>query len=209
MIMDALKTMGERIPPATPEDLAGARRRLLDGMHPRARRRVVTGPRLLVAAGVAAAAAVTPLIVGGTGTSAYAVSKSPDGTLTVTLTELRDPEGLEAELHKAGVKADVTFLPPGKACGVPRFVGADASYGGPPVDSVEEMREHVNTLRSFKAIRPSSGAFQIFPEYIKRGETLVLEFSDGENAQVLWRMGAWLAKADTPVEPCKPVPRLG
>ncbi|MET7339167.1 hypothetical protein [Nonomuraea sp. NPDC005650] len=204
MTEDALKSMWENIPPATPEDLAGARRRLLDGMH--ARRRVVTRPRLLVAAGIAAAAAVTPLIV-GTGTSAYAVSKGPDGTLTVTLNELRDPEGLEAELGKAGVKADVTFLAPGTRCAVPRFVGADDTYGGPPVDGPDELREQVSKARSFKAIRSSSGTFQIFPEYIKPHETLVLEFSDGENAQVLWRLGSWLAKAGSPVKPCTPVAR--
>ncbi|TMR07952.1 hypothetical protein ETD86_49875 [Nonomuraea turkmeniaca] len=200
--MDTLKTMWESIPPATPEDLAGARRRLLDGMH--ARRRVVTVPRLLVAAGVAAAVAVTPLFV-GTGTSAYAVSRSPDGTLTVTLSGLRDPEGLEAELGKAGVKADVTFLEPGMRCVAPRFVGVDESYGGPPVDGPDELREQVRTVRSFKAIRASSGTFQIYPEYIKPHETLVLEFSDGENAQVLWRLGSWLAKAGSPVKPCTPV----
>ncbi|WP_345572670.1 hypothetical protein [Nonomuraea rosea] len=200
MTMDDLKTMWASIPPATPEDLSGARRRLLDGMHPR--RRVVTVPRLAIAAGVAAGVAATALVA-GTGTSAYAVSKSPDGTLTVTLSELRDPEGLEAELGKAGINADVTFLAPGTHCVAPRFTGVDESYGGPPVGP-EELRKQVARARSFKAIRGGPGAFQIFPEYIRPHETLVLEFSDGENAEVLWRMGSWLAKAGSPVKPCVP-----
>ncbi|MFI7700302.1 RNA polymerase sigma factor [Nonomuraea sp. NPDC049480] len=129
---------------------------LLDGMHPR--RRVVTTPRLLVA---------------------------------------------------AGVQADVTFLAPGTRCAAPRFVGADAAYGGPPVNSAEELREQVNQARSFKAIRGSRDKFQIYPEYIKPGETLVLEFSDERSAQVLWRMGSFLAKAGSPVKPCTPVPFPG
>ncbi|MFI6742662.1 hypothetical protein ACIBI9_58025 [Nonomuraea sp. NPDC050451] len=204
--MDALKAMWETVPPATPDDLAGARRRLIDGMH--TRRRVVTVPRALVAVAATAAVALTPQVI-GTGTSAYAVTKDPDGTLTVTLKELRDPDGLEAELAGAGVKADVTFLAPGMRCEVPRFVGADESYGGPPVDGADELRERVGKLRSFKAIRGSSGKFQIFPEYIRPGETLVLEFSDERSAQVLWRMGSWLAKAGSPVKPCTPVPHTG
>jgi hypothetical protein len=204
--MDALKTMWQDIPPATPEDLAGARRRLLDGM--RTRRRVVTVPRVLVTAAAAAAVALTPQLI-GTGTSAYAVTKAQDGTLTVTLNELRDPDGLEAELAAAGVKADVTFLAPGTRCQVPRFAGVDGTYGGPPVANAEELRELVSKARSHRAIRGGSGKFQIFPAHIKPGETLVLEFSDERSAQVLWRMGSWLAAAGSPVEPCTPVPHTG
>jgi len=204
--MDALKAMWETVPPGTTEDLAGARHRLLDGM--RAPRRVVTAPRALIAAAAATAAiALTSQVIGGA--SAYAVTKDPDGTLTVTLTELRDPEGLEAELAAAGVKADVTFLASGTRCQVPRFVGADESYGGPPVDSPDALREQANRTRSSKAIQWGSGTFQIFPEHVKRGETVVLEFSDERSAQVLWRMGSWLAEADSAVQPCTPVPHTG
>lgn len=207
MTMDALKAMWETIPPATPEDLAGARRRLLDGM--RTRRRAVTVPRVLVAVAAAGAAVVLTSQVIGTGTSAYAVTKGQDGTLTVTLKELRDPDGLEAELATAGVQADVTFLEPGTACAFPRFAGADESYGGSPVNNAAELRERVSKERSHKAIAGSKDKFQIFPEYIKPGETLVLEFSEGPSAQVLWRMGSWLARAGSPVKPCTRVPYPG
>ncbi|ACZ83747.1 hypothetical protein [Streptosporangium roseum] len=201
--MDALKTMWEAVPPATPEELAGARRRLLDGMHPR--RRYVTAPRMLVAAGVAAAAAVTPLIIGND-IPAYAVAKGSGGTLTVTLNELRDPDGLQAKLGAAGVKADVTFLAAGTRCAGPRFAGVDSTYNGPGTTGPDELRSLVNESRSFKAAQATSvRTIRISPEHIKPGETLVLEFRDNANAQVPWQLGSWLARADTPVQPCTPV----
>ncbi|QYC42004.1 hypothetical protein Nocox_22000 [Nonomuraea coxensis DSM 45129] len=200
--MDALKAMWQDVPPASPQELAGARQRLLRRMRPR--RRVVTGPRLLVAAGVAAGLAVTPLI-SGTGTSAYAVAKSPDGTVTVTVNELRDPSGLEAKLAEAGVKADVTFLGPDGRCAAPRFVSVDRAYDGAPAADAAEMRSLVKESRSFKATQVTSvRTIQISPRYIKPGETLVVEFRDNRNPHVPWRLGAWLAQAGTPVQPCTP-----
>ncbi|MFC5813573.1 hypothetical protein [Nonomuraea harbinensis] len=103
----------------------------------------------------------------------------------------------------------MTFLAPATRCEVPRFVGADDSYGGPPAGNPEELRELVSKARSYKAIQASSGTFHIFPEYIRPSETLVLEFSDERSAQARWRMGSWLAKAGSPVKPCNPVPRTG
>ncbi|MEV0345899.1 hypothetical protein AB0H88_09030 [Nonomuraea sp. NPDC050680] len=201
--MDALKTMWDTVPPAAPEDLAGARRRLMDGMH--ARRRVVTAPRMLVAAGVAAVAAITPLIV-GTGTPAFAVTKSSDGTIRVTVNELRDPAGLEAELGEAGIKADVTFLAPRMRCDGPRFAGVDGAYDGPAVNSPDELRSTVEKSRTFKATRTLSvKEIAIFPAYIKPDETLVLEFRDNQNAEVPWQLGAFLAQAGAPVKPCTPI----
>ncbi|MEW9530925.1 hypothetical protein [Microbispora sp. NPDC049125] len=202
--MDALKSMWETIPAATPAELAGARQRLLDGMRPR--RRFVTAPRLLVAAGVAAVAAVTPLIAGN-GTPAYAVAESADGTLTVTLNELRDPDGLEAKLRAAGVKADVTFLAAGTRCAGPRFAGADAMYGGPAAAGPDELRALVEGSRSSKATKVTSiRTVRISPEYIKPGETLVMEFRDNPSTQRPWQLGSWLARANTPVQPCTPIP---
>ncbi|MEV0381443.1 hypothetical protein [Nonomuraea sp. NPDC050643] len=202
--MDPLSSMWETVPPATPDDLAGARRRLLEGMRTR-RRRVVTVPRLLVVAGVVTAAVVTPLIA-GTGTSAYAVIERPDGTIAVTVNELRDPEGLAAELAAVGVKADITFLEPRTRCAVPRFESVDGAYGGPPLSKEELMRE-TRRWRSVKATRPISvREIGILPEHIGPDETLVLEFRDNQNADVPWTMGAWLARSGTPVHPCDRVP---
>ncbi|MER5319367.1 hypothetical protein [Streptosporangium roseum] len=64
----------------------------------------------------------------------------------------------------------------------------------------------MNESRSFKAAQATSvRTIRIFPEHIKPGETLVLEFRDTANAQVLWHLGSWLAQAGTPVQPCTPV----
>ncbi|TYB57067.1 hypothetical protein FXF51_41875 [Nonomuraea sp. PA05] len=216
--MDELKTMWATVSPGTPDDLAGARRRLLEGMaDPPARRRVLgrdraifTGPRLLVAAAVAVAAVAAPLVIGDAD-PAYAVVKNPDGTITVTLTELRDPEGLAAKLSTVGVTADVTFEPPGKRCAGDRFASADLAYGSknPAEMNEEELQEFHDkeNWRSHKVVRlvsrlDSGQKFLISPQHMRRGETLVLEFRDNQNPRQPWQLGAWLAKADTPVKPC-------
>jgi hypothetical protein len=215
--MEQLKTMWASVPPAGPEELAGARQRLLDGMrHPRRaviplrgpggvrhRRRAVTLPRALAAAAAAAVLGFAPQVIGGS--SAYAVTQDPDGTITVTLSDLRDPDGLEAELADAGVRSDVTFLEPGTRCQVSRFEGADATYGGLPVNNAAELRDLIEGARTSDAIEIGGGStFRIHPEHIRDGETLVLEFRDGQG-QTLWTLGAWLARAGSPVEPCTPV----
>ncbi|MER5644587.1 hypothetical protein [Streptosporangium sp. NPDC002524] len=205
--MHELKSMWSTVQPANPGELAGARRRLLDGMRPR--RRFVTAPRLLVAAGVAAAVAGTALVVGN-GTPAYALARSPDGTITVTVNELRDPAGLQARLGAAGVRADVTFLAAGTRCAAPRFAAVDATYDGPPATGPDELRAVVNESRSPKAATVTSvRTIRISPEHIEPGETLVMEFRDNANAQAPWRLGTWLAQADTPVRPCTPVEDTG
>ncbi|WP_030906051.1 hypothetical protein [Streptosporangium amethystogenes] len=206
--MDELKTMWETVPPAAPEDLAGARRRLLNGMH--TRRRVVTAPRLLVAVGVAAATVVTPMIV-GTGTPAYAVTKSPDGTITMTVNELRDPVGLQAKLGEVGIKADVAFLAPNTRCADGRFSSVDPAYDGQPATDPDELRSLMNEWRSPKVTRPISvREIRIFPEHINSDETLVLEFrEENDGAKVPWRLGAWLAQAGTSVKPCTPIADAG
>jgi|GEM_PF-4515785 len=204
--MDALKTMWETIPPATESELAGARRRLLSGIH--SRRRLVTTPRLLVAAGATATAVATALVL-GSGAPAYAVAESPDGTLTVTVNELHDPDGLEAKLAAAGVKADVTFLAPGTLCAPPRFTGVDATYGGPPADGPGKLRSATKAARSSQAATVTSvRTIRIAPEHIRPGETLVMEFRDNLNAQVPWHLGMWLAKAGSPVKPCAPIKEI-
>ncbi|MEV5411519.1 hypothetical protein AB0K60_22110 [Thermopolyspora sp. NPDC052614] len=85
---------------------ASARRRRIGG-------RVVAGIGLLGAAAVAAVA--VPLLT-GTQTSAYALTRNPDGTIRVQINELRDPDRLEADLRAQGVAADIAYLPEGKKC---------------------------------------------------------------------------------------------
>ncbi|MEV4456006.1 hypothetical protein [Microbispora sp. NPDC049633] len=212
--MNALTSMWQAVPAASQDDLAGARRRLLDGMRARrpapatSPRRVLTAPRLLIAAGVAAAAVTAPLVAGG-GTPAYAVTENADGTITVALNEMRDPEGLRADLLAAGVTADVSFLAPHTRCADARFEGVDPSYGSRG-HTEEQLRNGVERWRSFEAAQVVDvREIRIRPEFIRPGETLVLEFRDNRDARRPWRLGAWLAEAGSPVKPCTPVPDAG
>jgi hypothetical protein len=88
----------------------------------RYKRTLVLAGGLAAAAGVAIAAG---LPIGGDsgGTKAYAVSKNPDGTVTVKIDALSDAPGLERELSQAGVPALVQYLPSGKTCaGMPAML---------------------------------------------------------------------------------------
>ncbi|WP_433434591.1 hypothetical protein [Nonomuraea sp. CA-141351] len=71
-------------------------------------------------AGVAAAGTAVLLLTGLTSSPAYAVTKGADGAVSVQINEFSDPDGLAAELAKAGVKAVVDYLPEGQTCKEPR-----------------------------------------------------------------------------------------
>ncbi|MBG0565860.1 hypothetical protein [Actinoplanes aureus] len=82
--------------------------------------------RVAPAAGLAVAAVAAGLILGiPTGTPprmesvAWSVESQPDGSVTLTVRQLQDPEGLSGTLRKAGVPAKVEFkrLGPGEAGG--------------------------------------------------------------------------------------------
>jgi hypothetical protein len=169
-------------------------------------RRVVTRSRLVAAAAVAAAAVAVPLVLGG-GAAAYAVAKDPDGTLIVTINELKDPEGFQAALNAQGVKADVTYTPRDKKCAPGRFVGADYGYDSPnPKNMTAEQRKEFyrpEHWRSRDVTRPiAMGTYRISPNFMRPGETLVLEFRLGNDPRVGWSLGTYLAKAGSSVRPC-------
>jgi hypothetical protein len=69
-------------------------------------------------AGVLAAALVVglPAMHGDRTPAAHAVTDNPDGTVTITVNRLEDPDGLERELAARGITADVSYAPPGKTC---------------------------------------------------------------------------------------------
>ncbi|MEU8377685.1 hypothetical protein [Streptosporangium sp. NPDC048865] len=166
-------------------------------------RGIVTRARLAGAAALAVAAVAVPLVLGG-GTAAYAVTKNPDGTLTVTVNELQDPEGLQAELNAQGVKADVTYTPRDKRCAPGRFTSVDPAYGGPDrKDTTAGRRPEKENWRSMDVTRPvAKGVYRISPSFMRPGETLVLEFRLGNDPRVGWNLGAWLAEAGSSVRPC-------
>jgi len=79
----------------------------------RARRRIPRMAGALVAAGAATLAAVAVLPASHQVTAqlaAWTVVKRADGTIYVTINELRDPAGLQRTLRADGVPASVTFF---------------------------------------------------------------------------------------------------
>jgi hypothetical protein len=76
-----------------------------------------TRRRLVLGAAVAATAGAAVAIVGLPGVShhgapaAWAVTKNPDGSVTVKISDYRDPEGLQQTLREAGLRAEVGTLP--------------------------------------------------------------------------------------------------
>jgi len=89
-------------------------------------------PRLLLgaAATVAAAAAMVVVVPGLGNTPAYSVQEGNSGTITVEVQRLEDAEGLEAELAKFGVKADITYLPDRQECAPGRYTPVDRTLSG-------------------------------------------------------------------------------
>jgi hypothetical protein len=89
-------------------------------------------PRLLLgaAATVAAAAAMVVVIPGLGTTTAYSVQEGNSGTITVEVHRLEDAEGLETELAKVGVRADITYLPDRHECAPGRYTPVDRPLSG-------------------------------------------------------------------------------
>ncbi|MGW4792567.1 hypothetical protein ACWEPC_09175 [Nonomuraea sp. NPDC004297] len=71
-------------------------------------------------AGVAAATVAVVVATGVAGSPAYAVSTGSGGEVSVRIHAFTDPEGLEAELAAAGIRAVVDYLPQGQTCRQPR-----------------------------------------------------------------------------------------
>ncbi|GAB2584339.1 hypothetical protein [Kribbella endophytica] len=106
-----------------PSTVRRPRRRLTAG-GPLPRRRLAVA---LTAGGalVAAVAVAVPMIGGEQTTSpAYAVTDAGDGTISVTVYRMEDPEGLERRLAQAGLRAEIVYFAPGLRCErTPRGVG--------------------------------------------------------------------------------------
>ncbi|WP_146103916.1 hypothetical protein [Nonomuraea solani] len=131
-------------------------------------RRRIAGLSAAVA-GVAAAATAVVMLTGLTGSPAYAVTQGSDGGVSVTIHSFTDPEGLEAELAKAGVTAAVDYLPHGQTCKQPR-----GEVGGGTGPFSASIREEGDGIR-----------FKIEKGQVPSGSTLVLTISksadgDGE-----------------------------
>ncbi|MFI7705919.1 hypothetical protein [Nonomuraea sp. NPDC049480] len=126
-------------------------------------------PRMAVLApalGLAAAAAVAvPILFGDT--PAYALTKSPDGLITITINEIRDPKQLQEDLRAMGANVVVDYIPMGKKC-------------SPQPRSSRFLSSEEARLSDFQAA--TKPGFVIDPKVIGPGQTGVLEFSVGEVA---------------------------
>lgn len=106
----------------------------LDGQRQRRSRRARIGA--LAGAGVlaVAAAVAAPVLIGQHGSSAaWAVETRADGSVEVTIHQLRDPAGLERRLVQAGIPAYVNFVPEGMVC-AQRTIRSDFSVPGKGVE---------------------------------------------------------------------------
>jgi hypothetical protein len=91
---------------------------IVRGRALRARRRIPGLAAGALAVAAAAALAVTALLPAGhragpqppAQLAAWTVTKQADGTITVTVRQLRDPQGLQRRLRADGVPASVTFF---------------------------------------------------------------------------------------------------
>ncbi|WP_433465395.1 hypothetical protein [Spirillospora sp. CA-128828] len=129
------------------------------------RRLLLLRPAVLVPV-LAAAAAVAigaPRVLGGN-EAAYAVSKQKDGTILITLGDMKNPKRLQGDLREMGLNAVVDFLPDGKQCAEPRV------QNRLPTSSKLSVRPKVDRDR---------GVFAIDPRVVKSGQTVVLEFALG------------------------------
>ncbi|MEV4288984.1 hypothetical protein AB0K40_26050 [Nonomuraea bangladeshensis] len=154
----------------------------------RPRRKLLRPGVLAPALGLAAAAAVAlPLMFGGT--AAYAVAKNPDGTISITVNEAKNPKALESDLRQMGYNIVVDYLPEGKKCATrPR----GTNWVPKEEDSLAVFPPTVDT-----------GGFQIDPQQIKPGQTGVLEFAVNENAEAGTVVaGIWARISNGPVTPC-------
>ncbi|WP_051753659.1 hypothetical protein [Streptosporangium amethystogenes] len=180
-------------------------------------RRLLVKRRLLAGAavaGIAAAAAVAVPFLNGAGTPAYAVTKNTDGTITLKINEFRDPAQVEKDLAALGLTADVSYVKPGTRCAPdrgptdagPSFSKEELSSKDPEVR--KRMREAIENSPNGKAFRMGHGEVRINPQYIKPGQTAVMEFTENEDQtsgpekpRALWQFGGYLVTG--PVKPCK------
>ncbi|WP_405088523.1 hypothetical protein [Microbispora sp. NBC_01389] len=174
--------------------------------------------RLLAGAGIAVAAATAvavPLVIGQQ-TPAYALTRHPDGSISLQINEFRDPDQVERDLAKMGVRTDVTYLPLGKRCADGRapFVAGDHTSTSkedlasrdPAVQA--RIRKEAEKLASARAIRPEHG-ITIRPRFIEPGQIVMIEINenpvppDAARPGVAWQFSGRLT--DGPVKPCQVV----
>ncbi|GAA3424684.1 hypothetical protein GCM10018953_18670 [Streptosporangium nondiastaticum] len=171
-------------------------------------------PAVVAVAGVAAAALVAVPMITGTENAAYALTRDPDGSIVLKINEFRDPEQVERDLAELGVKADVSYVKPGKRCapgrfstiGEPRLTPGELGSKDPAVrDRVRKAIENTPSARAHDTV--PGGGLRIYPDRIKPDWTVVMEFTENEDQtsgpekpRALWQY--LFQVTDGPVKPC-------
>lgn len=153
-------------------------------------------PRLAIAGTGVAAVAATVLIVGAGGSdtpAAYAVTPQGNGSVSVEVRALRDPQGLERALDTAGVPAQVTYPTQDEKCDLSSPGSKGAAPEPVPVETVPAEAAPAPVTQA-KAAAPVSGTEKEFvyrltvdPSKVGDGRTLVLvaaRAGDGEGGAV-------------------------
>lgn len=186
-------------------------------------------PRLAIASVTVLAAAVAVLLFSSGGDNpprAFAVEPQEGGGVKIEVYSLEDAAGLERALEDAGIKAQVTWLPPGTFCREPRFTPSQAklpgggglsgfSMGGPGAltisvggthQSRQRFKEHMRGEISDEEYYASLANVNLDPAAFRADQSVVLWGSprpyrgDPEGG-----FQAEFAVAEGPVEPCKPL----
>ncbi|AZM47076.1 hypothetical protein DMB38_15810 [Streptomyces sp. WAC 06738] len=171
------------------EEGATARPVAVAARAPRPRRRMWAGLTASVGAAAAGAAALVALPAMG-GSAAYAVETNDDGTVTATIKEFTDAEGLERQLEEHGVSAEVDYVEWGQECQPERGESATRDFllkqGAPPPEA------------------DGPYTFTVRPADFKPGETLVLETTLEWQGDAITGMGWGFQLVTGPVAPCNP-----
>lgn len=192
--------------------------------HPAGRR---TRRLALAAAILIAAVGVFAFASGGDNPPrAFAVEPQQGGGVTIRVYHLEDAAGLEQALEDAGIRAQVTWLPPGMFCREPHFTPSKAQLpgggslsgmvlGGPgaptiSVGSTQRSRERSGEYRrgeiSSEDYHHSLANFNLDPAAFRPNQSVVIYGSprpfggDPEGGSE-----THFGVAEGPVEPCRPV----
>jgi hypothetical protein len=189
--------------------------------RPRAGRRRLA----LSGAGLTTAAAAAVVLVTSGGVSperAYAVDEQSNGSVSVTINDLRDAEGLQRKLRAAGIPADVLYVAHPKVCAPGE--GPQPGQGPQPVEGGSQMHTQVyegsdparklddapprgkngDHLIQMSSVVSSSGeaTFTVTPGELGTGERLTITASVGDLNSLA--MGISSKDHPLPPPPCLP-----
>ncbi|MDA0632331.1 hypothetical protein OUY22_02810 [Nonomuraea sp. MCN248] len=145
-------------------------------------------PMLVLPVAAAAMALVIAFGLGLGGAPAYAITLLDDGTIHVTLNEIRDADGLEADLRDLGVNAVVDYVPDGQRC-------------SPQPRSTDLLPQEEARLGVWPPPQnPAGDGFTIDPAVVGPGQTAVIELSISDDERIA---SIWARVSNGPVAACE------